>query len=137
MHCAKTNIKSNIMKNKFSVTLFACMFATKVIAYDTGNLSCREYQDYILTHELTPFGPIPTALDPSGVHPYVSYCETSKRPVLKKYHFIVLKNDWIRIKICPDLGGKVVSMILVRSGKEVLYVPEVILTQEYCRGFIL
>ena len=30
------------------------------------------------------------------------------------------------VTICPDLGGKVTSMIYKASGKEVLYVPEVI-----------
>lgn len=87
---------------------------------------CTEGDDYKLTHELTPFGPVPTAFDPNGVYPYVSYCETSNRPVVKKYHYIVLENDQIKVTICPDLGGKVTSMIIKKSGKEVLYTPEVI-----------
>jgi hypothetical protein len=85
-----------------------------------------EYDEYILTHELTPAGPIPTAFDPNGVYPYVSYVETSNRPVPKKYRFVVLENDQIKITICPDLGGKVYSMIHKPSGKEILYVPDVI-----------
>lgn len=40
--------------------------------------------------------------------------------------FITLENDQVKITICPDLGGKVTSMVLKLSGKEVLYVPEVI-----------
>jgi Domain of unknown function (DUF5107) len=87
---------------------------------------CTQYQDYVLTHNLTPFGPVPTAYDPNGVYPYVSYCETSNRPVPKKYHFIVLENYQVKVTICPDLGGKVTSMVLKKSGKEVLYVPDVI-----------
>lgn len=87
---------------------------------------CNKYQDYLLTHLLTPAGPIPTAFDPNGVYPYVSYCETSNRPVLKKYNFVVLENDYLKVTICPDLGGKVFSIIHKSSGKEVLYVPDVI-----------
>jgi uncharacterized protein DUF5107/uncharacterized protein len=87
---------------------------------------CTEVQDYLLTHELLPAGPIPTAFDPDGVYPYVSYSETSKRPVPKKYRFVVLENDKITIRICPDLGGRVTSIIHEASGKEVLYVPLVI-----------
>ncbi|MFA6086709.1 DUF5107 domain-containing protein [Mucilaginibacter sp.] len=86
----------------------------------------REHKGIILTHQLTPFGPVPTAFDPSGVYPYVSYCETSNRPVPVSYNFIVLENEQIKATICPDLGGKVTSMILKKSGKEVLYVPDVI-----------
>lgn len=89
-------------------------------------ITCTEHDDYILTHELTPFGPVPTALDPNGIYPYPSYCETSNRPVLKKYHFIVLENEKLKISICPDLGGKVLSIIHKGSGKEVLYVPDIV-----------
>jgi hypothetical protein len=92
----------------------------------TGKISVKEYEDYILTHLLVPAGPVPTALDPNGVYPYVSYSETSNRPVLKKYKLITLENDSINVTICPDLGGKVMSMIHKQSGKEVLYVPDVV-----------
>ena len=113
------------MTPKSILTAILFMLAFTGVSAGPG-LSCTEYDDYILTHQLTPFGPVPTAYDPNGVYPYVSYCETSNRPVLKKYHFIVLENDDIRITICPDLGGKVYSMIHKPSGKEVLYVPGII-----------
>ena len=85
-----------------------------------------EYDGHLLTHLLTPAGPVPTAFDPNGVYPYMSYSETSARPVAKKYRFIVLQNDHVKATICPDLGGKVYSLIHKPSGKEVLYVPDVI-----------
>jgi len=107
----------------FIVNMFANLCAGNNI---TGKVVCTEYDDYILTNELTPFGPIPTALDPNGVYPYISYCETSNRPVLKKYHFILLENDDLKVTICPDLGGKVISIILKHSGKEILYVPGIV-----------
>src|SRR5205823_14038529 len=75
---------------------------------------------------LTPAGPVPTAFDPDGVYPYVSYSETSHRPVLKQYRFVALENDKIKVVICPDLGGRVTSIVHKGSGKEVLYVPGVI-----------
>jgi len=87
---------------------------------------CSEGHDYILTHQLTPAGPVPTAFDPDGVYPYVSYSETSERPVPKKYRFVALENDKIKVTICPDLGGRVTSIVHKGSGKEVLYVPDVI-----------
>jgi len=87
---------------------------------------CTEYEDYMLTHRLVPAGPVPTAFDPNGVYPYVSYSETANRPEPVKYKYIVLENNQIKVTICPDLGGKVTSMIHKPSGKEVLYVPEVI-----------
>jgi len=112
------------MKTK-SVFIFSlCILSINCIAQN--KISCIEYNDYVLTHILTPAGPVPTALDPNGVYPYVSYSETSNRPVVKNYKFIVLENDHIKITICPDLGGKVTSLVHKPSGKEVLYVPDVI-----------
>jgi hypothetical protein len=107
----------------FIINLFSILCAGNNI---TGRVVCTEYDDYILTHELTPFGPVPTAFDPNGVYPYISYCETSNRPALKKYHFIQLENDELKVTICPDLGGKVTSIIHKFSGKEILYVPDII-----------
>jgi hypothetical protein len=85
-----------------------------------------ERQDYRLTHQLVPCGPVPTALDPNGVYPYVSYCETSQRPSPKPYEFFVIENDRMAATVCPRLGGKVTSLVHKGSGKNVLYTPDVI-----------
>src|ERR1041384_845190 len=106
------------MSKKFYLVFIAALFFHQLIAQ---KLICTEYDDDLLTHSLVPAGPIPTALDPNGVYPYVSYAETSNRPLLKKYHFIVLENDHLKATICPDLGGKVFSLMHKPSGKEVLY----------------
>jgi hypothetical protein len=111
------------MKIKIAFILFAVLTTASCFAQ---KVSCREFDDYVLTCELVPAGPVPTAYDANGVYPYVSYVETSNRPVPKKYHFIVLENEHMKVTVCPDLGGKVVSMIHKPSGKEVLYQPGVV-----------
>ena len=115
------------MKSRFlflALVISFCLVSTA--QNNSSELICREYDEYVLTHLLVPTGPIPTAFDPNGVYPYNSYSETSNRPVPKKYRFVVLENDHVKITICPDLGGKVTSMITKPSNKEVLYVPDVI-----------
>jgi hypothetical protein len=108
----------------FSVVLIICCLYA--VSGATPKLQYSEYNDYILTHLLTPAGPIPTVYDPNGVYPYMSFSETSHRPVPVSYRFISIENPHIKVVICPDLGGKVYSMIHKKSGKEVLYVPDVI-----------
>jgi hypothetical protein len=85
-----------------------------------------ETTELLLTHSLVPAGPIPTAQDPDGVYPYESFCETSRRPVLKKYRMVTIENTGIRVKVCPDLGGRVCSIFLKKSQTESLYFPSVI-----------
>ena len=113
--------------NSSLLLLSLLLFSTDGISQKNDRkVICTEYDEYVLTHELTPAGPVPTALDPNGVYPYISYAETSNRPVPKKYHFVVLENDQLKATICTGLGGKIFSMIHKPSGKEVLYVPDVI-----------
>src|SRR5258707_14173983 len=109
------------MKTKFVFIIFLLTFSIHCVAQ--SGLSCTEYNDYILTHELTPAGPVPTAFDPNGVYPYVSYVATAPKPIIKTYRFIPLENDRLRVVICPDLGGKVVSIVLKGSGRKALYSP--------------
>lgn len=108
-----------------SFVLFLCT-VYRLDAKTMAELRCNEYRDYLLTHQLTPFGPIPTVYDSNGIYPYVSYCETSNRPVLQEYRFVSLENKHIEVTVCPDLGGKVLSIVHKGSGKEVLYVPDVV-----------
>lgn len=53
----------------------------------TTGVVCEEFDQIQLTHVLTPTGPLPTALDPNGVYPYMSYSETSNRKVSEKDAF--------------------------------------------------
>jgi hypothetical protein len=116
-----------MMKTILALAISANTFALSTSAQqESGKISAREYDDDILTHTLTSAGPVPTVYDPNGVYPYVSYAETSNRPFPVKYHFVVLENAFVRATICPDLGGKIVSMVHKPSEKEVLYHPDVI-----------
>ena len=115
-----------MLNTKWNGCLLAVLLISNNAFSQQHKVIVWEYRDYLLTHQLTPAGPVPTAFDPNGVYPYVSYVETSNRPVLKHYRFIVLENDHLKATICPDLGGKVFSLIHKPSGKESLYVPEVI-----------
>lgn len=111
---------------KLHSALLIALSAATVSAQRTGKVSCTEYDQIVLTHQLVPAGPVPTAFDPNGVYPYTSYSETANRPAPVSYRFVSLENDFIKVTICPELGGKVTSMILKPSGKEVLYTPDVI-----------
>ena len=66
---------------------FISLVAFLAVQSPAQKVSCKQFDDYMLTCELTPAGPVPTAYDANGIYPYVSYVETSNRPVLKKYHF--------------------------------------------------
>ena len=68
-------------------------------------LECAESTEVLLTHPLVPSGPIPTAYDPDGFYPYESYCETSRRPVLKKYRMISIESDTFALEFARTWEG--------------------------------
>src|SRR2546423_2537854 len=113
------------LKPLFTLAAICCF----IITYGqkkNNKVYVSEKDEYILTHELTPMGPVPSAQDPNGVYPYVSYAETSNRPVLKKYRLVIVQNDYIKLTVSPDLGGKITSIFYKPANKEILYVPDVI-----------
>jgi hypothetical protein len=83
----------------------------------------------ILAHDLTPCGPIPTAHDPNGVYPYVSFCATAPRATLRSEPLVVLQNAHLRAEILPAQGGKVRSLTLLAGAEgpaiDVLAAPSV------------
>jgi hypothetical protein len=107
-------------------SIFLVLLSASLESFSQQALSVKEYTSYMLTHHLIPAGPVPTAFDPNGVYPYVSYSETSNRPSPKKYRFVSLSNKFMEVVICPDLGGKIMSIVHRPTMKEVLYVPDVI-----------
>ena len=98
------------------LSLMASVAVGTAFSQTTG-VVCEEFDQIQLTHVLTPTGPLPTALDPNGVYPYMSYSETSNRPVPKRYRMISLENEKVKAIICPDLCGKVISLTHKESGK--------------------
>lgn len=111
---------------RWMIFLFIVLWSGVAGQGTVGKVTCIELEEYILTHPLVSAGPVPTAFDANGVYPYVSFSETAHRPVPVKYRMILLENEHLKVTICPDLGGKVTSIVHKSSGKEVLYVPEVI-----------
>lgn len=89
-------------------------------------LAFHETTEFLLTHAMVPAGPIPTIYDPDGIYPYESFCETSRRPEIRRYRMITMENDQLRVKICPDLGGRVCSLFLKQGGAEALFFPQVV-----------
>lgn len=89
-------------------------------------INAHEYKSLLLVHGITPAGPIPMVQVADGCYPYETYYETSKRPELKYHQFVDLENDYIKVTICPDLGGKVYSIIHKASQKEVLFCEPIV-----------
>jgi hypothetical protein len=53
--------------------------------------------------------------------PYASYGDTESNPVQKAFRMVVLENDFLRIEVAPELGGRVYSLFDKRIQQEILF----------------
>ncbi len=62
----------------------------------------------------------------SRIYPYYRFDGYTNEPALKKWKMVILENDYIKVYVCPDIGGKVWGAIEKSTGKEFLYFNHVV-----------
>ncbi|WML49087.1 DUF5107 domain-containing protein [Neobacillus sp. PS3-34] len=86
-------------------------------------LNLTETEELLLFHPIQSAGPIPTVCDPDGVYPYESFVETAERPSLIKVKMIIMENSSLKVKICPDLGGRFSLYLIKQVTKKFYTIP--------------
>lgn len=83
----------------------------------------KEYTKTFTTYPFSDPNPIPLL---SPVYPYYRFDGFTDKPVQKEWKVIELENDYIKLTILPEVGGKIWSAIEKKTGKEFLYNNHVI-----------
>lgn len=78
------------------------------------------------TRTLPFYRPVPLTNLPLIYHrehlfPYTSYGDTEPAPVPRAFRMVSLENDFLRVEVAPELGGRVYSLFDKRIGKEILF----------------
>ena len=63
---------------------------------------------------------------PGKIYPYYRFDGYTTTPVDKDWKIIVLENEWIKVLIAPEIGGKVLGAIEKSTGHEFLYFNKVV-----------
>ncbi len=87
------------------------------------NASIKEYSMVIPTYAFSDPDPVPR---PGRIYPYFRFDGYSNTAVDKEWKIIELENDWIRVLIAPEIGGKILGAIEKSTGNEFLYLNKVI-----------
>jgi tetratricopeptide (TPR) repeat protein len=86
--------------------------------------SIMEYDKMFTTY---PFSdPDPIANPSSKIYPYFHYDGFTNKPLRKEWKVIELENDFIKLTILPQVGGKIWSAIEKSTGKSFIYENHVI-----------
>lgn len=107
------------LKPFLSILLFGSLFANA-----QNKPTIKEYQKVFTTYPFSDPDPIPKP--DTKVYPYFRFDGFTDKPVQKEWKVIELENDYIKLMILPEIGGKVWSAIEKSTGKDFVYNNHVI-----------
>lgn len=85
--------------------------------------SIQETRMSMPTYMFSDPDPVP---NPGRIYPYFRFDGFSTRSEVKEWNMVVLENDYIRVLVCPDIGGKVWAAVEKSTGGEFLYYNKVV-----------
>lgn len=94
-----------------------------VFLYGQNNAQYREYSSDYVTYPYSDPNPVPMF---GKNYPYFKYDGFTTKSEKKEWKIVELENDFLRIKIFPEIGGKIWSVIDKISGKEMFYGNKVV-----------
>ena len=103
------------MKNVFFLLFLIC--TAQSIAQQP--VIVREYRKKITTYPFSDPDPVPKP--DSKIYPYYRFDGFTDQPVQKDWNVVELENDYIKIMILPEIGGKIWSATEKSTGKEFIY----------------
>ncbi|TKG92910.1 DUF5107 domain-containing protein [Puteibacter caeruleilacunae] len=75
------------------------------------------------TYPFSDPNPVP---EMNRIYPYYYFNGYTSQSVEQKWKMVILENDYIRVFVCPDIGGKIWGAIEKSTGKEFLYFNHVV-----------
>lgn len=102
-------------KNLLLVT--ACFFVFALVKGQSPSV-VREYKKVFPTYPFSDPDPIPSA---TAIYPYFRYDGFTNTAVNKEWKVVELENDFIKVMILPEVGGKIWTAIEKSTGEPYLY----------------
>jgi Domain of unknown function (DUF5107) len=105
------------------LTLFLLVVVSKeVIAQHPSTV--KEYTRVFTTYPFSDPNPIPDMS--SRIYPYFRFDGFTDKPIRKEWKVVELENDFIKVVILPEVGGKIWSATEKKTGKDFLYNNQVV-----------
>lgn len=102
-----------------SILLFGSLFVNA-----QNKTTIKEYKKVFTTYPFSDPDPIPKP--DTKIYPYYRFDGFTNKPVQKEWKVIELENDYIKLMILPEIGGKVWSAVEKSTGKDFIYNNHVI-----------
>jgi len=108
------------MKNLCRIALCCAALVPCINSFaQTATEKIQEYK----TYDYSDPNPVPI---PQGIYPYFRYDGFTRNAIQKDWKVVELENDYIKVKIFPEIGGKIWSIYDKTRGKELFYDNDVV-----------
>ncbi len=88
------------------------------ISWSQKDATVKEFNKVFPTYPFSDPNPIPLV---EKIYPYFRYDGFTDKPVQKEWKVVELENDYIKVMILPEVGGKIWSAIEKGTGKSFIY----------------
>jgi len=106
---------------KFCLTLFTIMIVH--LHYGQSPVSVKETAKIFKTYPFSDPNPIPSK---SLIYPYFRFDGFTDKPVDKSWKVVELENEYIKLMILPEIGGKIWSAWEKSTGRPFIYNNQVV-----------
>jgi len=107
------------MKSKFFyLAILASLIYPSLLVHAQNKVEVKEYLKTMPTYGFSDPNPIPNI---GRIYPYYRFDGYSATAENKEWKFIELENDYIKVFITPEIGGKIWGAIEKSTGKEFIY----------------
>ena len=99
----------------FSILLFGSLFVNA----QNNAPTIKEYKKVFTTYPFSDPDPIPKP--DTKIYPYYRFDGFTDKPIQKEWKVVELENDYIKLIILPEVGGKIWSATEKSTGKDFIY----------------
>ncbi|MBT5395601.1 MAG: DUF5107 domain-containing protein, partial [Flavobacteriaceae bacterium] len=107
------------------ITLYFCIYFSFYVSFSQNSI-ISEYFKELDTYNFSDPNPIPILTKNTKIYPYFTFDGYQINSVKEKFKIIELENNYVKVFVTPELGGKVWGAIEKSTGKEFIYRNEVV-----------
>ncbi|MFT3935514.1 MAG: DUF5107 domain-containing protein [Chitinophagaceae bacterium] len=101
-----------------------CLIILTGLQVTAQNASFKIYNKTFTTYPFSDPNPIPNP--EAAIYPYYHFDGYTIKPIQKEWKVVELENDFIKVMILPEIGGKVWAAIEKKTGKAFIYYNHVV-----------
>lgn len=106
--------------------LIACICAVLCISLASSGQQKTSVKEYIKVFKTYPFSDPDPVPEFGKLYPYFRFDGYTNQAIEKQWKVVELENDYIKVIILPEIGGKIWTAIEKSTGKEFIYNNEVV-----------